>query len=115
MRLPAWLTGRLPLSVEDRERLQREREQERERQEAEAHQAAAVRAREERERAEAEEAARQYEYSVEATARRARAFSAGAPWGSEAAAPSRLSGRRSWGEKVIEAIRVGWDAARRGY
>ncbi len=53
MRLPAWLTGRPPLSAEDRARIQREREQERERQEAEARQAAAAHA---RARAEAEEA-----------------------------------------------------------
>lgn len=66
----------------------------------------------ERERREQEDEERERQENVASTAARARAFSAGARWGSGGGFGSRLSGRRSWAEQVLDGLREGFDKAK---
>lgn len=67
-----------------------------------------------REREEEEEQRREYDAAVESAARMARAYSQGAPWGVSGGfgSASRLSGRPTPAERLLEGLRVGWDRAR---
>lgn len=64
-------------------------------------------------RAELEQLAERHRTSVEDIERACATL--GHWWPGTPRPEGRLTGRPSWRAKVIEAIRVGWDAARRGY